>query len=197
MRLAIFGGTFDPIHNAHLTVAREAASRFRLDRILLVPAAYPPHKGGRTSAAYEDRCRMAEVACAGEPLFEVSRLEAGNQRSYSIHTINKVKATLTPNDELYFLIGADAFREIATWFRWRDAIAAVQFIVVTRPGHQYAVPPGAKVHRLETVALPVSSSDIRQELAEGKAADELPPSVETYIRERGLYKNGPDAGPSR
>ena len=77
IRLAIFGGTFDPIHNAHLAIARGAVGRFGLDRVLFVPAAHPPHKAGVTHAPYEDRVRMAGLACAGEPRFEVSRLEEG------------------------------------------------------------------------------------------------------------------------
>lgn len=188
MRLAIFGGTFDPIHTAHLRVASEAARQFRLSRVLFVPAARPPHKGGATWARYEDRCRMAELACAGEPLFEVSRLEAGPRTSYSIVTIEKLKAGLAPSDELFFLIGADAFAEIRTWHRWQDVIREVVFIVVTRPGHHYATPPGARVSTLETVALPVSSSELRARLAAGEAPAEIPPPVLTYIREHGLYK---------
>src|SRR6266513_2675858 len=100
MRLAIFGGTFDPIHNAHLTIARRAAEELHLNRILFVPAAHPPHKAGVTHAPYEDRVRMVELACRGEPRFEVSRLEEGTVRSYSIDTIEKVRSTMAPDDEL-------------------------------------------------------------------------------------------------
>jgi nicotinate-nucleotide adenylyltransferase len=187
VKLAIFGGTFDPIHSAHLVVAREALDHFALDKLLFVPAANPPHKTGATGAPYEDRFRMVELACAGEPRFVASRLEEGAQRSYSIHTIEKLQATLSPGDRLFFLIGADAFSEIATWRRWRDVIAAVTFLVVTRPGHDYSVPPGARVERLETVALPVSSSEIRSKLAAGEAPPELPSAVLDYIRARRLY----------
>ena len=89
--------------------------------------------------------------------------------------------------EVYFLIGADAFAEIQTWFRWQDVVREVEFIVVTRPGHQYLSPPGARVHRLETVALPVSSSEIRAALARGETPAELPQPVLEYIRANGLY----------
>ncbi|HOK45488.1 MAG TPA: nicotinate-nucleotide adenylyltransferase [Bryobacteraceae bacterium] len=188
MRLALFGGTFDPIHNAHLEVAREAARRFGLSRVLVVPAAQPPHKSGATAAGYEDRYAMASLACQDEPLFEVSRLEAGNQRSYSIRTIEKLKAMLEPGDELYYLIGADAFAEIRSWHRWQDVIREVEFIVAARPGHDYSVPPGARVHRLDTLSLPVSSSGIRARLAAGESPPEVPPRVLEYIRERGLYQ---------
>ena len=101
MRLALFGGTFDPVHEAHLAIARAAAARFALDRVLFVPAAHPPHKAAATRAPYEDRVRMAELACAGEPGFEVSRLEENTPRSYSIDTIEKVRAGLGAGAELF------------------------------------------------------------------------------------------------
>jgi nicotinate-nucleotide adenylyltransferase len=187
MRTAIFGGTFDPIHCAHLTVAREAAQEFSLDRMLFIPAGNPPHKPDATHASFEDRYRMVELACQGEPRFIPSRLEAGREKSYSIRTIQRVRAELAPGDALFFVIGADAFAEIGSWYHWRDVIAAVEFIVVTRPGHEYTTPDGARVHRLDTLALPVSSSEIRQQLAAGKAPSELAPDVVSYIREHALY----------
>lgn len=188
MRLAIFGGTFDPIHSAHLTVAQEAARQFGLARVLFVPASRPPHKGGFTCAPYEDRFRMVQLACADEPLFEASRLEAGRRKSYSIFTIRKVKASLGPSDQLFFLIGADAFAEIETWYCWPEVIHEIVFIVVTRPGHHYATPPGARVHTLETVALPISSSHMRARLAAGQDPPEIPSPVLSYIRQHGLYR---------
>lgn len=184
MPLALFGGTFDPIHNAHLTVAREAAQKFDLGRVLFVPAAHPPHKSELTGATYEERYRMVELACEFDPRFEPSRLEQGDGKSYSIMTV--VKARL-PERRIYFIIGADAFAEIKTWFRWQDLIRLTDFIVVTRPGHSYDCPEGARVHRLDTVALPVSSSEIRQQLADGKLPPELPAPVAAYIAGNGLY----------
>ena len=186
-RLAIFGGTFDPIHNAHLAIAAEAADRFQLDRVLLVPAASPPHKSGVTRAPYEDRVRMAELACQGRPRFEVSRLEEGTARSYSIETIEKVRAQMAPGDELFFLIGADAFAEIRTWHRWRDVARAVRFLVVSRPGHAYDAPAEVRFDRVDTLELPVSSSEIRRALAAGERPDAMPKGVLQYISERGLY----------
>jgi len=188
LRLAIFGGTFDPIHNAHLAVAREAAARFQLDRVWLVPAEKPPHKQRVTHAPYEDRIRMVELACGGEANLEASRLEQGTASSYSIDTIEKVRARLARGDVLFFLIGADAFAEIESWRRWRDVVRSVEFIVVSRPGHPYSVPPAATVHRLETVDLPVSSSEIRRRLAAGEQDVDVPPAVLEYIRARGLYR---------
>jgi nicotinate-nucleotide adenylyltransferase len=188
MRLALFGGTFDPIHNAHLTVAREAASQFHLDQVWFIPAAHPPHKSDHTGATYEDRFRMTELACQEDPRFVVSDLEAGGGKSYSVDTVERVRGL---GEEPYFIIGADAFAEITSWHRWQDLLRLTEFIVVTRPGHQYATPVGARVHRLETVALPVSSSEIRRKLAAGQIPAELPPAVGRYIAERSLYQPSP------
>jgi nicotinate-nucleotide adenylyltransferase len=182
MRRAIFGGTFDPIHTAHIVMAREAADAFSLDQVLMIPAGQPPQKG--TGTAYEDRYRMVELACAGDPRLVPSRIEEGNAKSYSIHTIERVKAE---GGEVFFIIGADAFAEISTWYRAEDVIRAVEFIVVTRPGHRYEIPTGARVHRLDSVVLPVSSSAIRAELAGGRRPAELAPEVADYIQEKGLY----------
>lgn len=203
-RTALFGGTFDPIHNAHLEIARAAADRFGLAKVLFVPAANPPHKPGGATASYEDRVRMAELACAADarfadPRFEVSRIEAPTAdaaaRSYSILTIEKLRALGV--GPLSFLIGADAFREIRSWYRWRDVVASVEFIVVTRPGvareseaAQWEAPPGAIVHELTGLDIPVSSSDIRRQLAEPRASRvPIPAVVLDYIRERGLYRS--------
>ncbi|MFN0171435.1 MAG: nicotinate-nucleotide adenylyltransferase [Bryobacteraceae bacterium] len=186
MRVAIFGGAFDPIHAAHLTVAREAASLCQLDRILVVPAANPPHK--RLHAAYEHRYRMVEMAVAGNPVLEASRLEAETTHSYSIDTIERLRARIDPGDELFFLIGADAFAEIRTWVRWQDVIRMVEFMVVSRPGFRYDAPEGARVHRLDSLALPIASSDLRQRLAAGETPAEIPSPVIEYIREHGLYR---------
>jgi nicotinate-nucleotide adenylyltransferase len=189
LRLAIFGGTFDPIHKGHLAIARRAARHFRLDRVLFVPAHHPPHKGGVTNASYDDRVRMVELACKGRAGFEVSRLEEGTERSYSIDTIEKV-ARMAPADELYFLIGADAFAEVRTWRRWRDVAGSVRFLVVSRPGWQYETPAEVRLERLDTVVLPISSSDVRKALAAGRKPAEVPRQVLDYILKNGLYGTG-------
>jgi nicotinate-nucleotide adenylyltransferase len=194
VRLGLFGGTFDPIHNAHLTVAREAADQFHLEQVWFVPAAHPPHKAGQACAGYEDRFCMTELACQADSRFVASRLEAGERKSYSIETIEKVRAQ---GEEPYFIIGADAFAEIATWHRWQDLLRLTDFIVVTRPGHVYTAPPGARVHRLDTIALPVSSSDIRRRLAAGEIPPELPRLVADYIAQKGLYQFRSESGNAR
>lgn len=185
-RTALFGGTFDPIHDAHLAMACAARDKFALRRVLFVPAANPPHKAGTSMAPYEDRVRMVELACAGEPEFEVSRIEQDAAPSYSILTIERLLATRA--GPLAFLIGADAFAEIRTWHRWRDVVRLVEFIVVTRPGSDYELPKGAAVCELGGLDLPVSSSEVREKIARGDADVPIPAAVFGYIRDRGLYR---------
>jgi nicotinate-nucleotide adenylyltransferase len=188
LRIALFGGTFDPIHNAHLKIAREAVRQFELDRVWFIPASRPPHKSGVTCAPYEHRYNMVALACEGQPLFEASRLEEGVQNNYSIDTIERVRGSMDGGPDLFFLIGADAFSEIRSWRRWREVIASVEFIVVSRPDCAYDVPEGARVHPLEGIRLPESSSEIRRQLAAGDLQVEVPPVVLPYIREHGLYR---------
>lgn len=186
-RNVLFGGTFDPVHDAHLEIARTAADRFSLEKVFFVPAANPPHKSQGAQAPYEDRIRMCELACAGEPRFEVSRIEQGSRQSYSIFTIEKMLAAgIGP---LGFLIGADAFSEIQTWHRWREVVRLVEFIVVTRPGAVYAMPEGARVDELTGLYLPVSSSGIRLRLTRGDRHVPVPDAVLSYIQEHHLYRN--------
>jgi nicotinate-nucleotide adenylyltransferase len=192
-RTALFGGTFDPIHNAHLEIARAACSRFDLRKVLFVPAAKPPHKSDGAQAPWEDRVLMVELACAGEKAFEVSRIEEppasdATQRSYSIHTIEKLLAAGA--GPLSFLIGADAFAEIGTWHRWEDVVRLVEFIVVDRPGAAYEIPAGATVHALSGIQMRVSSSGIRRMLMEGDLNVPVPDAVLRYVRDKGLYRSG-------
>lgn len=190
MRIALFGGTFDPVHNAHLIIARQAAEHFHLDQVLLIPSANPPHKPAGSTTPYHHRFEMVRLACQGNPRLIASTMEEGTERSYSINTIEKAKQTFSASTEILFLIGADAFAEIGTWYRAADVIRAVEFIVVSRPGYMYPVPAGARVHRLESVALPVSSSEIRFRLESGDLPQDLPAPVLDYIRENGLYGSG-------
>jgi len=156
----------------------------------VVPAAHPPHKTGITRTPYEHRVRMAELACRGLAHLEVSRLEEGAQWSYSIDTIEKVRARLAAGDELFFIIGADAFADIRTWRRWRDVARAVCFLVVSRPGARYDVPAEVRLERLERLEMAISSSEIRRELAAGRRPAEVPQSVLEYILEHRLYGAG-------
>jgi len=196
VNLAIFGGTFDPIHNAHLDVARAARRECFLDRILFIPAGQPPHKPGRCKAPYEHRFEMVKLACPAHPSFEASRLEApGQDRGlpiYAIQTIRRVASHLTTHDRLFFLIGTDAFRELTTWYQWRHIVHDVEFIVVNRPGFQMddsGVPPGARVHWLRSIHSPISSTEVRRRLRNGESLHGwLPGGVAHYIGKHQLYR---------
>jgi nicotinate-nucleotide adenylyltransferase len=190
-RIAIFGGTFDPVHDAHLAVAREAADTFALDRVLFVPAKNPPHKIGDLHAGFDDRMRMVELACAADLRFEPSRIEDRPGRSYSFDTVQQVRELYGESAHLFFLIGADAFAEIRSWHRWQELIALVEFIVVSRPRRAFDLPEGARVQRLDTLELPVSSSAIRKSLERGELDVPIPDRVRNYIREHSLYQARP------
>ena len=187
-RIAIFGGTFDPIHDAHLAVAREAADAFALDRVWFVPARNPPHKAGDLHASFDDRMRMVELACLKDARFEASRIEDRPGRSYSYDTAVLARAQAGNATRLFFLIGADAFAEIRSWHRWEELLKLVEFIVVSRPRRSFDIPAGSQVHRLDTLELPVSSSSIRQSLARGEFDVSVPANVRDYIRAHGLYR---------
>jgi nicotinate-nucleotide adenylyltransferase len=187
-RICLFGGTFDPIHNGHLQIAEEARRRFHLDVVLFVPAANPPHKDAAGLTSFEDRFRMVELACKPYTAFVPSRLEEDERRSYTIDTLERFTEQISANDELFFLIGSDAFAELRTWKRWEHVIKLTCFIVVSRPAVEYDIPGGASVKRLDGLELPVASTSIRARLGAGEPTPELPVAVRQYIDENGLYK---------
>jgi nicotinate-nucleotide adenylyltransferase len=133
---------------------------------------------------------MVELASAADPRFEASRLEEGAETSYTIHTIERVRTAA--DGPLFLLIGADAFADIRSWFRWEDVVRAVTFIVVSRPGAAFDTPPGGRVLRLEGLDLPESSSEIRRLIKgglieKGRGDLPVPPSVQRYILDHHLY----------
>jgi len=139
-RIALFGGTFDPIHIGHLAVARAAERRFHLDEIHFIPSGRPPHKQRARIASYADRYAMTSLACADHPRFIPSLAESGAGQSgretfYSVDTVRHFKhkhhATRT---HFYFLLGADSFLDIPTWKDYETLLGLCDFIVVSRPG---------------------------------------------------------------
>ncbi len=138
--IAIFGGSFDPIHVGHLAVARAAQRRFHLDEIHFVVAGRPPHKMKRTLAAFPHRFAMTALACAEHGGFIPSLAEAGEDHRghgthYSVETVQHFRRQLKhPHDRLYFITGADAFLEIPTWREYETLLGSCDFIVASRPG---------------------------------------------------------------
>lgn len=198
MKIALFGGTFDPIHNGHLAVAKEAVGRFHLDQILFIPSGQPPHKNHGPQATYEDRFRMVELACRCDRRFEASRLEdpavLGDGKTYSIDAIEKARQNADSEDSLYFLIGRDAFDELSIWHRLEDVVRQIEFIVATRPSTDSpAEPEGvaalARYHQLDGIEIPTSATQLRAQMARGENIDvSLPPEVGDYIRHHRLYR---------
>lgn len=151
MNLALFGGTFDPVHRGHVVVARAAAEKFNLKQVLLVPADIPPHKQKTPITSFYHRYAMVSLAAAGAKELVPSLLEAPDahlppkQRkpSYSIETVRRVKNSLGKSDRLYFLIGMDAFRDISTWYKAEELLGECDFIIAARPGYSLADVAGA------------------------------------------------------
>jgi nicotinate-nucleotide adenylyltransferase len=139
-RIALFGGTFDPVHSGHIAVARAALRRFHLDRIYFIPCGRPPHKRGRELAPFPHRYAMVALACAGHARFVASLAEAGKDLAgrevfYSVDTVRHFqKDILVHGDHLYFLMGVDSLLQIKTWRTPETLLSLCDFIVATRPG---------------------------------------------------------------
>ena len=141
MRIALFGGTFDPIHSGHLRVAEAAAGEFALDKLLFVPAAHPPHKHRLKLTPFAHRYAMVSLACASDPRFVPSLLEAPTRDArpqYSVDTCTRARRELGARDRLFFLIGMDALLDLPHWKHYRRLLDLVNFIVVSRPGFDAA-----------------------------------------------------------
>jgi nicotinate-nucleotide adenylyltransferase len=198
-RLAIMGGTFDPIHYGHLVAAEGARYEFNLDRVIFVPAARPPHKTGKEMTHPAHRLAMVERAVYSNSHFEASALEIEREGlSYTINTVNAVRK-IHPAAEIYFITGADAVLEILTWKNVEELLNICKFIAATRPGynlenmeHTLVSLPGKFLNNIctmEVPALAISSTDIRARVAEGRPIKYLLPElVERYIFEENLYK---------
>jgi len=235
MNIGIFGGTFDPIHLGHLALARAAQERFQLGRIQFVPASLPPHRSQATAASYFHRYAMVALATSGQKGFAPSLLEAPDPTmapesgkgaalghgtpcpNYSIDTVRKLKPTLGKSDRLFFLIGIDAFEQIAKWREPEALLGACEFIVASRAGYSLAdvanalpenlrpaaavrkpfakqpakgdlVLTGATIHLLDDVHHPASATAIRQAVAAKRPLGRfLDPVVADYIKKMGLY----------
>lgn len=208
MRIGLFGGTFNPVHTAHLRAAEEVREALALDRVEFVLSANPPHKPDAGLAAVDHRRHMLELAIADQPAFDVniSELERPG-RSYSIDTIIAAQAR-APEARFTFVLGADAFAEIETWKRFAEIFARCDVCVLSRPGvavdrpsiateNAFCYDPNRRVYAhtsgnalafLSITPLMISASDIRERCAAGRSIRYLVPrEVETYIRTHGLY----------
>jgi nicotinate-nucleotide adenylyltransferase len=211
--VAVFGGSFNPIHYGHLLLADEVLERLRLDRVLFVPAGQPPHKPLATLAPAADRYAMVTLAIADHPCFEVSRVELDREGpSYTVDTLEILAAT---GDELYFIIGSETFLDLLSWRAPRRIAELARLVVVPRTGSTFDpegaaaqkvvrdigadgfVEAGAEAERerpiivVHATSLPISSSELRARARDGRSlAYRLPESLVSYIREHRLYAAG-------
>src|SRR6202020_153468 len=213
--IAPFGGTFDPIHTGHISVAQAAQRRFHLDAIYFIPSSRPPHKSQRELEPFVHRYAMVALACADHASFVPSLAEAptpgfGSHIFYTIDTVRRFHRE-HPDDHLYFMLGADQFLEIPTWKNYEALLDAYDFIIASRPGFRLdalrlVLPPEkmgrtpsndpnkivlrkSVVHLLTTVSSHISSTEVRNRLSHRQNIHRLVPGpVEDYIRGEALYR---------
>jgi nicotinate-nucleotide adenylyltransferase len=200
--IGLMGGTFDPIHMGHLVTAEEVRIQYGLDSVIFVPTGRPPHKEIHEISHHEHRYLMTVLATTTNPFFRVSRVEIDKEPgalTYTIETILFFHNYFGPETKLYFITGADAILEIFTWKDYRELLSICSFIAATRPGYCLdklkeaigAVCPETlcNIHIVEIPAVAVSSTLIRQRVAQGKPIKYLTPELVTqYIFKNGLYR---------
>lgn len=192
------GGTFNPIHDAHIQMALTACHALALDYVLVMPSAIPPHKEGLAIASAEDRSSMVKLAIAPHPELVYSDFELRREgKTYTADTIRLLKEE-SPDTEFYFLIGADSLLSIETWYHPERLLPEMVTVVFPRDRHSINE-LHARIRYLQDkydcnmVLLPaqelaVSSSGIRRAIAAGETPENLPEAVADYIRKRGLYR---------
>jgi nicotinate-nucleotide adenylyltransferase len=205
-RVGILGGTFDPIHYGHLVVAQQVCEALRLDRVLFIPAALPPHKLDEEIAPAADRAAMVELAIAANPAFAMSAIELQRAGpSYTVDTLAELveeAARQRVARELYFILSSEALAGLGRWHEPERLLQLARLAVVQRPGAPLPdtaqlgdmLPGGAasvdRVECVDTVPLANSSSDVRARAISGRSIRYLvPPAVEAYIRDHRLYRS--------
>lgn len=200
-RIAIMGGTFDPIHYGHLVTAEAVRQEMNVERVLFIPTGYPPHKEGKKVTNDEHRYLMTVLATVNNAFFDVSRIEIDRPGiTYTIDTIKELRKICRKDAEIFFITGADAVNQILTWKNPEELLSLCSFVAVTRPEYNkdkfiknIAVIENkfkSNVHILEVPALAISSTDIRNRVIANKTIKYLlPEEVEKYIFKFGLYSN--------
>jgi nicotinate-nucleotide adenylyltransferase len=202
--IALFGGTFDPIHVGHLAAAQAVLDQGHVQEVVFVPAGQPPHKPAGARASAEDRWVMTLLATLDEPRFSVARWEVdrAGEPTYAVDTLALARADLGPDVDLVWVIGTDAMALIHTWHDAPRLFELTRFLVVARADYdeaglraelQRVAPWAPQATHVSFVHMPhvdASSTAIRAHLAKGEPVSGLAPAVETYIRRYGLYKGG-------
>jgi len=183
--LGILGGTFDPIHNAHLAMARAALSALPLERVLFVPTGDPGYRAAPVASAAH-RVAMLKLALAGEPRYRIDERElAPGASGYTVDTLRSLRAELDAKTAFYFLMGADQFAKLPSWHRPEELRKLATIALFVRPGFE----TGDKdVQIVPMQPMPISASDIRQRAARGADLGAMvPPDVANYITRNRLY----------
>jgi len=197
MRRGIFGGTFDPPHWGHLHLAEAAREQLRLDIVLWVLTADPPHKQNQIISPMADRLAMVLAAIENQTAYELSRVDIDRPGPHWAADTVSLLAAQYPNDELIYLMGGDSLHDLPTWGRPLEFLSHCSLGVLRRPSHAIDLPalerqlPGltAKVHFVEAPLVEISSHDLRRRVRDGESlAGLVPPAVERVIRARGLYR---------
>ncbi len=200
--IGLFGGSFNPVHNGHLIVARAVAERLGLTRVVLIPSAHPPHKQSRNDlASAADRLEMVRLAIAGESCLDVSDIELRREGpSYTILTVQEYRTSVGPDVPLHWIIGGDTLPELHTWYRVRELIDLCRIVTAVRPGFETpdlsVLEPtltSEQVQRLREGVLPtpridISATDIRRRIRDGRSIRYLvPDAVREFIEHGKLY----------
>jgi len=189
-RVGLFGGSFDPVHNAHVALARTALAQLRLGELRWIPVGQPWQKARRLAAA-ADREAMVRLAIAGEPRFVLDRVEL--RRSGPTFTLDTVRDLIAaePGNEWFLILGQDQYASLHTWHGWRELLGLVTLAIANRPGAALAVNPQIGKAGHQAVPLPmmdVSSTEVRRRVAAGEPiADLVPGTVARYIEQHRLY----------
>jgi nicotinate-nucleotide adenylyltransferase len=213
-RIGVYGGTFDPIHNGHLEVARAVVRNFKFDELLIVPAHRPPHKNSRSISDAYHRYTMAVLATLDEARLKVSTIELeAPDRPYTFETMQRLREAFGSQAQLFFVMGADSLEEINLWREPTRILDSANIIAMTRPGHavsiahlparfaanlfdlrggrvETAAPPVAGgVYLTDYVNVDISATEIRRRVRDGEPIDDqVPPRVADYIRKYALYR---------
>jgi nicotinate-nucleotide adenylyltransferase len=189
-RIGLFGGSFDPIHTGHLILAESAVNIARLDRVLFMPTALPPHKSGIPLSPFDLRREMVELAVAGNPRFEVSLLEGADHPAFTYESIAHYMERGYSREELHLIVGSDSLEEISQWKHPERILENATIIAMRRVAYDesFKPPEGAAVILIESCSNSISSSGIRALVRDGKSIRYLVPEpVERFIHEKKLY----------
>jgi nicotinate-nucleotide adenylyltransferase len=198
-RIALYGGTFDPVHLGHLEVARRVSQLFEIDKLIFIPAQMAPHKVGRPVTEPIHRYAMLALATQDDPPLVISTFELdAPDRRYTVETIAHFQRELNGSAELFFIMGADSWAEITTWREWERLLTMINHIVVTRPGYQVPTAHVAslsgrtpKIFFTDVVMNDASATNIRRLASEGRTEELVglvPGPVLEYIKKYRIYR---------